>query len=118
MTVEITADAQDMASWDSTSEEMQQVQKEIGSWVEEIIILVGNGSHEAVNNVLAAQGMTQANGMTDAGNAENVKRWTLAALDFKETFGIFEQWNSSRKSTSGYGSELLYAGYGDLLIKK
>lgn len=38
VTVEITADAQDMASWDSTCENAA-VQKEIGSWMQEIIIL-------------------------------------------------------------------------------
>ena len=35
--------------------------------------------------MLAAQGMTKANGMTDAGNAANVKKWTLDTFD-SETF--------------------------------
>ncbi len=85
VTVEITADAQDMASWDSTCDNAAGT-KETGSWMQETIILQsGNGSHEAVNNVLAAQGMTKANGMTDTGNAANVKKWILDTLD-SETF--------------------------------
>ena len=35
--------------------------------------------------MLAAQGMTKANGMTDTGNAANVKKWILDTLD-SETF--------------------------------
>ena len=59
-----------------------------GNWIldaGDYYFTVGNGSHEAVNNVLAAQGMTKANGMTDAGNAANVKKWTLDTFD-SETF--------------------------------
>lgn len=85
VTVEITADAQDMASWDSTCDNAAGTK---GNWIldaGDYYFTVGNGSHEAVNNVLAAQGMTKANGMTDAGNAANVKKWTLDTFD-SETF--------------------------------
>ena len=85
VTVEITADAQDMASWDSTCDNAAGTK---GNWIldaGDYYFTVGNGSHEAVNNVLAAQGMTKANGMTDTGNAANVKKWILDTLD-SETF--------------------------------
>ena len=40
-----------------------------------------NGSHEAVNNILAAKGFGSANGMTEDGNAYLVGRFTQAELD-------------------------------------
>ena len=42
---------------------------------------VGNGAHEALNNVLAAKGYTTADGMTDDGNAELVHKYTVDKLD-------------------------------------
>ena len=96
VTVKITADAQDMASWDSTCDNAAGTK---GNWIldaGDYYFTVGNGSHEAVNNVLAAQGMTKANGMTDAGNAANVKKWTLDTFD-SETFAYSKKRNSGRK---------------------
>lgn len=40
-----------------------------------------NGSHEAVNNILAAKGFGSANGMTADGNADLVGKFTQAELD-------------------------------------
>jgi beta-glucosidase len=40
-----------------------------------------NGSHEAVNNILAAKGFGSANGMTEDGNADLVGKFTQAELD-------------------------------------
>ena len=40
-----------------------------------------NGSHEAVNNILAAKGFSSSNGMTEDGNAALVGRFTQAELD-------------------------------------
>ena len=42
---------------------------------------VANGSHEAVNNVLAAKGYTVADGMTADGNAELTWTWNVDAID-------------------------------------
>ena len=42
---------------------------------------VANGSHEAVNNVLAAKGYTTADGMTADGSADMTWKWTVDALD-------------------------------------
>ena len=81
-TVTITADAQYMASWDSNSDNAAGTK---GSYIldaGDYYFTVGNGSHEAMNNVLAAQGQS-----TD-GNAANVKTWNLGNLDnltFAET---------------------------------
>lgn len=80
-TVTITADAQDMASWDSTAENEAGTKGNYMLDAGEYYFTVGNGSHEAVNNVLAAQGYTEANGMTEEGNASNVKSWNLAKMD-------------------------------------
>lgn len=40
-----------------------------------------NGSHEAVNNILAAKGFTTENGMTDDGNAGMVCSFNVANMD-------------------------------------
>ena len=40
-----------------------------------------NGSHEAVNNILAAKGFTTENGMTDEGNAGMVCSFNVASKD-------------------------------------
>lgn len=74
-TVTITADAQDMASWDSTCSNEAGTN---GNWILDngtYYFTVGNGAHEAVNNVLAAQNQTVD------GNAANVQTWNLEAFD-------------------------------------
>ena len=42
---------------------------------------VGNGSHEALNNILAAKGYTTADGMDADGSADLAGKWTQASLD-------------------------------------
>ncbi|MCQ4863305.1 beta-glucosidase [Pseudoflavonifractor phocaeensis] len=79
-TVTITADAQYMASWDSGSDNAAGTK---GCYIldaGDYRFSIGN-AHEAVNNILAAQGKTAADGMTAEGNAANVKTWNLGALD-------------------------------------
>ena len=56
--------------WQAGTAQCENAAGTKGNWIldaGDYYFTVGNGSHEAVNNVLAAQGMTQANGMTDAG---------------------------------------------------
>lgn len=80
-TVTITADAQDMTSWDSTCDNAVGTK---GTFILDdgtYYFTVGNGSHEATNNILAAQGKTAADGMTEDGDAANVKTWELAKFD-------------------------------------
>ncbi|MCR5452915.1 MAG: glycoside hydrolase family 3 C-terminal domain-containing protein [Lachnospiraceae bacterium] len=81
-TVTITADAQYMASWDSLADNAKGTKGTYILDAGDYYFTVGNGSHEAVNNVLAAAGQS-----TD-GDAKNVQTWNLGALDnltFAET---------------------------------
>ena len=74
-TVTITADAQDMASWDSTCDNEAGT---TGNWILDngtYYFTVGNGVHEAVNNVLAAQDQKVD------GNKDNVQTWELGDFD-------------------------------------
>ena len=74
-TVTITADAQDMASWDSSCENEAGT---TGNWILDngtYYFTVGNGAHEAVNNVLAAQDKDVE------GNKDNVQTWELGDFD-------------------------------------
>ena len=74
-TVTITADAQDMASWDSSCENEAGT---TGNWILDngtYYFTVGNGAHEAVNNVLAAQDQDVE------GNKNNVQTWELGDFD-------------------------------------
>ena len=78
--VTLTADLLYMASWDSTASNAAGT---TGNYILDAgtyYFSVGD-SHEALNNVLAAQGYTTANGMTADGDAANVQTWELAALD-------------------------------------
>ena len=74
-TVTITADAQDMASWDSTCSNEAGT---TGNWILDngiYYFTVGNGAHEAVNNVLVAQDQDVE------GNKDNVQTWELGDFD-------------------------------------
>lgn len=80
-TVTIKADLTYLASWDSTADNAAGTK---GNYIlddGDYFFTVGNGAHEAVNNVLAAQGKSEADGMTAAGNADNTKVWTLDKFD-------------------------------------
>ncbi len=86
-TVLIEADMDYMASWDSTAPNAAGT---AGCYIldaGEYYFTVGNGSHEAINNVLAAQGKTTEDGMSAAGDAGLVSSWTLDQLD-GETFAF------------------------------
>ncbi|MFV0393519.1 MAG: glycoside hydrolase family 3 N-terminal domain-containing protein, partial [Coprobacillaceae bacterium] len=85
VTLTLTADAQDMASWDSGIDNIGGTK---GSYILDdgtYYFTVGNGSNEANNNILATQGYTVANGMTSDGDASNVLTWELNNFD-KESF--------------------------------
>ena len=80
-TVEITADLTYLASWDSQADNLLGTK---GNYILDAgtyYFTVGNGAHEAVNNVLAKQGKTTADGMTEDGSAANVQTWELNQLD-------------------------------------
>lgn len=77
-TLTITADMQNMTSYDSS----------VGTYIldaGDYYFAVGNGAHEALNNILAAQGYGDK---TDApGNTSCVSSWNLAQRDEK-TFSV------------------------------
>lgn len=80
-TVTIDADLTYLASWDSTADNAAGTK---GCYIlddGDYYFTIGNGAHEAVNNVLAAQDRGTANGMTEDGNPENVQVWTLDKFD-------------------------------------
>lgn len=77
--ITIEADAQDMASWDSSCDNAVGTK---GNYIlddGDYYFTVGNGSHEAVNNVLAYQGKEDE--IKEDSNKENVKVWNLENFD-------------------------------------
>lgn len=48
---------------------------------------LGESSHDALNNILAKQGKTVADGMTAAGNSDLVYQWNWGSFD-KDTFSV------------------------------
>lgn len=80
-TLTITADAQYMASWDSTAKNLKGTK---GTYIldeGEYVFAIGDDAHDAANNVLAKQGASTEG---DAGNAAS---WTLDKLD-STTFAV------------------------------
>lgn len=74
-TVTITADMQNMASWDSTADNAAGTK---GCYIldaGDYYFTIGNGAHEAVNNVLAAEGQSVD------GSADKAKSWNLGSQD-------------------------------------
>lgn len=79
--VTITADLSDLTSYDS---------KGAGKYILDegtYYFTVGNGAHEAVNNVLAHLGKKTADGMDKDGNAANVQEWNHSSRD-TATFSV------------------------------
>lgn len=74
-TVTITADMQNMASWDSTADNVAGTK---GCYIldaGDYYFTIGNGAHEAVQNVLAAEGQDVG------GDADKAKSWNLGSQD-------------------------------------
>ena len=74
-TVTITADMQNMASWDSTANNAAGTK---GCYIldaGDYYFTIGNGAHEAVQNVLAAEGQDVG------GDADKAKSWNLGSQD-------------------------------------
>ena len=75
VTVTITADMQNMASWDSTADNAAGTK---GCYIldaGDYYFTIGNGAHEAVQNVLAAEGQDVG------GDADKAKSWNLGSQD-------------------------------------
>lgn len=72
-TLTLEVDFQNIASWDSTA------LNGTGSYVLDngnYYFTIGNGSHEAINNILAKKGKTKADGMDAEGDADKAYVWT------------------------------------------
>lgn len=67
--IEIVADLKNLTSYDDKNAKTFILDE--GDYY----FTLGNGSHEAVNNILAAQGYTVEAGMDNNGNAQNVQIW-------------------------------------------
>ena len=79
-TLTITADKYLLASWDSTAHDNQ------GGYIlsgGDYYVSIGDDAHDALNNVLAAQGYTVSNGMTAAGDAKKAYKWSQGFDDDK-----------------------------------
>jgi len=84
-TITIVADLTYMTSWDSNSSNSVGTK---GCYIldeGDYLFTVGNGAHEAINNVLSYMGKSISDGMTQNGNSQNVSKWHLDRLD-NETF--------------------------------
>ena len=77
-TVEVRLNIEDMASYDSETEEAYVL--DAGSYY----ITAASDAHRAVNNVLAAQGYTTADGMTEEGAAAFVQEFALERTVYKQ----------------------------------
>ncbi len=53
-------------------------------------LALGNGAHDALNNILAAKGYTTADGMTANGNKDLVHKWTESEMD-STTYSVSTQ---------------------------
>lgn len=80
-TITITADAQDMASWDSSCDNEAGTSGNYILDAGDYYFTVGDDVHAALNNVLAAQGNSVDDGMTSEGDSKNVKVWSLDEFD-------------------------------------
>lgn len=83
-TVTITVDKYLLASYDSTAHDGE------GGYIlsgGNYYLAIGDNVHDALNNVLAAQGYTTANGMTGDGNAAKSYTWTEDFDDEKYRVG-------------------------------
>ena len=68
---------------------------------------LGTGAHDALNNVLAAQGKTVADGMDVNGDSTKVRTWDLGALD-NATFSVSDNGTpiTNRLSEGDYAMDL------------
>ena len=76
-TVEVTVNLEDFASYDQDENEAYIL--EAGDYY----FTVAGDAHEAVNNVLAAQGYTVADGMTEAGDSSMTEKVTFGETVYK-----------------------------------
>ena len=81
-TITMEIDMSNLASYDS--ENAQTYIVDPGTYY----FAIGDDSHEALNNILAAQGYTTADGMTSDGNADKTYEWTWDGEVDADTFSV------------------------------
>ena len=81
-TITMTVDLANLASYDA--ENAQTYILDPGDYY----FSLGTDAHDALNNVLAAQGYTPENGMTAAGDPAKTYQWTWAGEVDAETFSV------------------------------
>ena len=74
-TVTLDVDLQDLASYDYKTAQTYIMEKS-----DDYYFAVGNGAHDALNNILAARGKTTADGMDYNGNASLAKKWAYESV--------------------------------------
>lgn len=77
-TLKMTVKKSDFKCYDSNGEETYILEK--GDYY----VTAAKNAHAAVNNILAAKGYTEADGMDENGNASFVKKFEVAKNDFKK----------------------------------
>lgn len=81
-TITMQIDMANLASYDS--ENAQTYIVDPGDYY----MAIGDDSHDALNNILAAQGYTTADGMTAEGNADKAYQWTWDGEVDADTFSV------------------------------
>lgn len=84
-TLVVTVDFQNLASWDIDAKNGN------GSYVldaGDYYLSIGNGAHDALNNVLAAKGKTSADGMDYNGDASKTYRYDAITQRDEDTFNV------------------------------
>ena len=81
-TITMEVDMANLASYDS--ENAQTYIVDPGDYY----FAIGTDSHDALNNILAAQGYTTADGMTDEGDASKTYHWTWEGEVDSQTFSV------------------------------
>lgn len=102
-TLEITFDGYFLASYDTYG---------AGTYIlsqGDYYLAIGDNSHDALNNILAAKGYTTADGMTAEGNADNAYKWTQNALD-TETYR-YSIYNGAEIENQFDDADINYYGY-------
>lgn len=102
-TMEITFDGYFLASYDTYG---------AGTYIlsqGDYYLAIGDNSHDALNNILAAKGYTVADGMTAEGNAGNAYKWTQDALD-TETYR-YSIYNGAEITNQFDDADIRYYGY-------
>ena len=103
-TIHFDVDLQELASYDYKTAKTYIMEE--GTYY----FAVGNGAHDALNNVLAAQGKTTADGMDANGTAALAKAWTYdSAIDNAVDDFTFSQSKAGEEITN----QLKYADWND-----